>query len=342
MPRRDAQINPGRSSRYHFESLPADLKRLYVPIRNAVIEGRTEVVLDSSFSFEDCVKAIESVLMDNPQAFWVRFPATMESRGGASSIRISKTGFHGKREELKERLWKAAEDIYAKEVEGLKDPYDIEAAVHDVIASKVRYDKSDPATAHSLIGPLLKKRGVCDGISSSVAFLLNAYGVESSVVTGTKKGNGESHAWNVVKIGKEWYHADVTFDMGCSEEGRVSHAFLNMDDRMASRTHGFFPSGRCKATRFNYYVRRGAYLRSESEAETYLLRRPSKEDVFDFYVEGPADAKKLMAMAASSRQGTSIRCKHTDGRFVIHVVEGGGINADFGTPQEVRDDVRLP
>ena len=74
MPRRDAQINPGRSSRYHFESLPADLKRLYVPIRNAVIEGRTEVVLDSSFSFEDCVKAIESVLMDNPQAFWVRFP----------------------------------------------------------------------------------------------------------------------------------------------------------------------------------------------------------------------------------------------------------------------------
>ena len=67
MPRRDAPVLPGRSSRFHFDALTMDLRRLYVPIRNAVLEGRTTVTLDSTFSADDLMRVIESVLQDNPQ-----------------------------------------------------------------------------------------------------------------------------------------------------------------------------------------------------------------------------------------------------------------------------------
>jgi hypothetical protein len=342
MPKRDVQIRPGRSSRYHFDSLPSDLRRLYVPLRNAVIEGRTEVALESSYSEDGCMKAMESVLMDNPQAFWVGFPVTMEARGGTVSMKMTKTGFYSKSEEIKERLKKTAEDIYSREVEGLKDPYDIESAVHDAIVSKVRYDKSDPSTAHSLIGPLLKKRGVCDGISAGIAFLLNAYGVECSVVTGRKRGEGEDHAWNVVKIGKEWYHMDATFDIGCGKDGEVSHAFFNMDDKMASRTHDFTPAGRCTSMKHNYYVKKSSYMRYQTEAESYIGRTHPKGGTYELYVEGPSDVERLMWAAAVANSGAHVRCSHTEGRFRIRVDEQkGGRNADIGTPQKVRDAVRL-
>ncbi|MBR6037831.1 MAG: transglutaminase domain-containing protein [Candidatus Methanomethylophilaceae archaeon] len=317
MPRRDAPVLPGRSSRFHFDTLTMDLRRLYVPIRNAILEGRTTVTLDSTFSADDLMKVIESVLQDNPQAFWMRCGASMEVRGGITTLKLAKSGAYDAMERLKPMLKKMAEDLYAKEVEGLRDPYDIEAAVHDHLASRIRYDDSDPTSAHDLTGPLLKGRGVCDGISSAMAFLLNSYGIESAVVTGKKRGGEGNHAWNVVKIGKEWYHSDLTFDMGQGGKGWTSHAYMNMDERMASRTHEFVPDGRCRSMKDNYYVRKGAYFKTETDAEDYIRRKMKKGAVCELYVEGAANAGAMMRAAASVCKYSSIACRYGGGRYAF-------------------------
>ena len=79
---------------------------------------------------------------------------------------------------------------------------------------------------------------------------LRYYGVPCIYVYG--RGNGENHAWNMVKLGKYWYHYDPTW-----QDGNDKHSYLYTDympyfnvsekiitlshtiDKEAKKTYGF-------------------------------------------------------------------------------------------------------
>lgn len=52
---------------------------------------------------------------------------------------------------------------------------------------------------------LLKKKSVCQGYAELYSYLLRMSGVKATVV------ESSDHAWTLVKIGKKWYHNDVTW-----------------------------------------------------------------------------------------------------------------------------------
>ena len=61
---------------------------------------------------------------------------------------------------------------------------------------------------------LMEGTAVCDGYARAAYLILNLAGVECEYIHGNGFGGvqWESHAWNIVKIGKKWYYCDFTWD----------------------------------------------------------------------------------------------------------------------------------
>jgi len=318
---------PGASSTFHYDSLPEFLKKPYMAIRKAMIADQYSVVIGKPLDMDTCGFLIESILNDNPQIFWLMNGCGVMISGKTTTIKLIRNRFSKDRERIKAEITNNAQAIYRKYIEGLKDAYSIELAVHDVLSKRVTYDGTDMESSHSLVGPMLDKRGVCDGISKANAFLLNAFGVDASVVTGKKRGSTENHAWNVVRIDREWYNEDVTFDLQ-EGSGVQTRFYLNMDDTLASRTHELKNAGRCKSRKQNHYVRNGTYFKRAEEAVRYISgMKPdsgSIEDVYDIYIEEDTRQSSIIPVIYRKYAGraASYRMIMSNGRYMVIVRKG--------------------
>lgn len=83
-------------------------------------------------------------------------------------------------------------------------------AVHDYIALHTAYDESKhpKRTSYTAYGALVKESAVCSGYSTACELLLSAKKIPSIVVS----SDSMDHAWNIIKLGKHWYHMDITWD----------------------------------------------------------------------------------------------------------------------------------
>ena len=81
-------------------------------------------------------------------------------------------------------------------------------AIHDYVVKHVSYDTS--YKAYTAYEALVNRSAVCQGYALLTYQLLKEAGIENHFVTGT--GDGQPHAWNLVKIENKWYHLDTTFD----------------------------------------------------------------------------------------------------------------------------------
>lgn len=137
--------------------------------------------------------------------------------------------------------------VYAKAAEYLEivkdetSEYQIAFGLHDAICANASYAyKSDGKTpedanwAHSIIGILEKNAGVCESFTEVFGMLLNFREVENIRVSG--KGNGGSHAWNLVKLDDgKWYWYDVTWGDQDWSYHNVIHLYFCVNDTEARK-----------------------------------------------------------------------------------------------------------
>lgn len=113
-----------------------------------------------------------------------------------------------------------------------------ELSIHDALCTKVTY-ADDGHESHSIVGPLLYHRGVCDGISKTAKVLLQECGIKSHVIFGTAitaNRQPEPHAWNVVCLNGNWYHLDVTFDNTLSNHN-IRYDYFNISTDAITADH---------------------------------------------------------------------------------------------------------
>lgn len=86
--------------------------------------------------------------------------------------------------------------------------------LHDYLVLHTEYD-FDGYTSGNLsedsfsgYGVFVKKKAVCSGYMLAYHYLLKKCGITDYYVTSTSM----NHAWNVVKLGKNYYHVDTTWD----------------------------------------------------------------------------------------------------------------------------------
>ena len=87
-------------------------------------------------------------------------------------------------------------------------------ALHNWLIFNAHYDTT--YSEYGANGVLIKGTGVCQSYALAYQMLLNEAGIENIYISGSAdNGSGSGrvgHAWNMVKLGDNWYHVDTTWD----------------------------------------------------------------------------------------------------------------------------------
>lgn len=89
--------------------------------------------------------------------------------------------------------------------------------LHDYLIDTMKYK----ATKKDAYAGLVQGKGDCFGFTLSMDLLLRRAGFDTDVAFNEKL----DHAWNLVRIGKSWFHVDVTWDNGYT--GRWFSPYFN-------------------------------------------------------------------------------------------------------------------
>lgn len=129
-----------------------------------------------------------------------------------------------------EYVAKESKEILKKLINSNMSDYDKLRAIYQYVTKTVKYDYSlydrIPRVSYSAYGALKYGLAVCNGYALLMDVMLEQAGVESQVVIGYV--SGVPHAWNLVKIGGNYYHIDATFDAGSTS----MNYFLKSDEYM--------------------------------------------------------------------------------------------------------------
>ena len=115
-----------------------------------------------------------------------------------------------------------------------------ELFIHDFIVKNVKYDKLKKEYSHEIIGALGNGVAVCEGMAKAVKILcdeLNLWCIIAVAEANPDKGIKYRHAWNIIRIGGQYYHLDVTFDNTLSKDDTVRYDYVNLSDRQMFRDH---------------------------------------------------------------------------------------------------------
>ena len=144
--------------------------------------------------------------------------------------------------------------------------YEKELAVHDWLVGWSSYDteanNNSPTAKPSPdndnpYGLFYHRKSICSGYTSSFQLFMDMLGIECITVNGFARNRRTDHAWNMVRLGGEWYCVDVTWDdpVASIQSDFVSHDYFNVTSRyMRDTQHIWDDNGvpEATATAFSY------------------------------------------------------------------------------------------
>jgi len=213
-----------------------------------------------------------------------------------------------------------------------------ELYIHDFLVRNVRYDKLKKEYSHEAVGPLTTGVGVCEGIAKAVKLLCDRLSIGCVVVISeADPANGirYRHAWNLIRIGGNWYHLDVTFDNTLSRGGEVRYDYVNLDDAQISRDHrpSVYPIPPCPdGTRFYYRTHRLSFTREDEAAARFRQALRKRQTQFVFHWRGGYLTRDVLnrlileAENAAEERGKFLSCSvnFPQAVLLLHVRDAAG------------------
>lgn len=221
------------TNQHYYNQLDDVQKTVYKSILSGIESFSKEINL-SIRPINDVSMIFESVLLDNPLIFYVSSFNYIKNLYKEKCI--IKPNYKYAPHFVKENI--KLINRYLQTFDFLKTASTInkELYIHDYCLNNFRYDTSFKDYSHSILGPILNKSAVCEGISKFIKLALEYLDVKSLVVYGKAKNpanesTSEKHVWNIVIIEGKAYHLDVTFDMSLKHKiNRYDYFNLAEDD----------------------------------------------------------------------------------------------------------------
>lgn len=281
-----------KNERYYYGIMPQLEREAYKIIYTGLKNRLYEIIVPSELVSAQIQEIYLRVLYDNPLFFFVN----------QTVIRIvGQSGFHIL---LPEYLYtsnqivainKDIRSIVNKVVVNAQkfafDEFRLEKYLHDSIVKSVAYDydslkRTDCFNAHSIVGAFLDNKAVCEGIAKAFKLLCNEFGIKCIVVVGKANQEGDFnvndyHAWNVVKIGKESYHVDVTWD-NMYDKGlqHISYDYFNVTTEQIMLDHQpIVELPMCNSTRLNYFYCTNSFVSTYDELVTLIEQRFNSKSI---------------------------------------------------------------
>ncbi|MBQ4193663.1 MAG: S-layer homology domain-containing protein [Clostridia bacterium] len=216
----------------------ASYDEIYNRMADAVDSGIESMNLyEYRITVDDFMRIYSDLFANAPEFFFLAPRVAYHTADGLfSDILVDVTFQYVMTREERE----AASAFYEKEVAAIvalvpAGLTDVEKAlfVHDYIISAYAYDEGE--SIYDTYTFLKTRTGVCQAYSLLYLRVLREIGVECAVVTSSDM----RHAWNLVKLGGNWYHVDLVYDDPRPDRtGRVLHEyFLLSDDEIRAKEH---------------------------------------------------------------------------------------------------------
>ena len=244
------------TSDYYYSKLDEFEKQIYTSIIFAIKDYEEEVIItgfNNNLIQEELNKKIEYVMnnifLDHPEIYYVSPEYTMYTsvENLFNGIIIKLNYIYDSKEKMLKEHEKINNEIdnILLNIKGGNE-YELELAIHDYVAKNINYtiikdEKLISKNSHNIYNPLIKKEGVCDGLSKTLQILLDKVGIESILVIG--KTDNVAHGWLMVNIDNNWYNLDVTGNKYIADEKNnvefVSHTYFNVTTESIKETHKF-------------------------------------------------------------------------------------------------------
>lgn len=204
-----AQSEEGHQE-YYFKQLTEEAQRVYRELLKGIRAREKEFYL--TISDDDSIdRSYHAVLKDHPEIFWVhnreKIYKTTYSDSDYCVFTPGYTYTDGEIDEIQTAMEQSFQEVRALIPEDAGD-YEKVRIVYTYVIDHTQYQTGEDD--QSIAGVFWKKSAVCAGYAGAVQYLLERLDIPCIYVDGSTKGSTEGHAWDIVKIGQEYYYVDAT------------------------------------------------------------------------------------------------------------------------------------
>ena len=204
-----AQSEEGHQE-YYFKQLTEEEQRVYRELLKGIRAREKEFYL--TISDDDSIdRSYHAVLKDHPEIFWVHNREKIyKTTYSDSDYCVFTPGFtytDSEIDEIQTAMEQSFQEVRALIPEDAGD-YEKVRIVYTYVIDHTQYQTGEDD--QSIAGVFWKKSAVCAGYAGAVQYLLERLDIPCIYVDGSTKGSTEGHAWDIVKIGQEYYYVDAT------------------------------------------------------------------------------------------------------------------------------------
>ena len=265
---------PADSTYYYYSRLTDEQKRIYISLQSG-IRGFSKRIKLPMRPANELSLIYRAVLADNPMFFYTtglewQTDIYKQKNVVAPNYEYSVADIDAYTNAIYDHLC-----VYDA-VKG-KSEREKEQFVHDYCSEHFTYDDRG-GESYTVLGLILHKTAVCEGIANYIKVALDYLGVSSLVVSGKAQSplyydKMENHAWNIVKIDGITYHLDVTFDM--TVKNRLTrHDYFNLCDNDIRKDHLIVSDvPKCVTAGKDYYSFNNMTAQGKNGLENYITRK---------------------------------------------------------------------
>ena len=230
-------VNFNNPNQYYMSLLTQEQSLVYSIILDGIRNFKDEISIPP-ISRVEMSKIWEYIMLDNPLIFYTRDYVQMVNP--QEMVKAVSPTYELSKQTAKEHLNEIIKHMLKFSSIGGKNQIEKELFIHDQCTSKLTYDASIGSNAYTILGPILNKAAVCEGISKYAKLAFDYVGMKSLVVTGELKkptpDTPEGHAWNIVEVGNKPYHLDITLNLTIM--GKMKrYDYFNLSDKNIKKDH---------------------------------------------------------------------------------------------------------
>ncbi|WP_234123113.1 transglutaminase domain-containing protein [Clostridium hydrogenum] len=224
------------TTNYEISSYDALKSEIAYILQNRI----TDVNLHITYSYGDDVNTLQSqidALLNNPPVDdYTSTSVTSWDRSGSGydgDFNISLKYTYVETKDQANYVETQVQQILSQIIKPGMSDLEKEKAIHDYIILNTAYDETSPDTdiKYSDYNAITKHIAVCEGYALLCYKMLTDAGIEARIVVSDNPPDEEGHAWNMAKIGGNWYQLDCTFDDPVPDvKGRVEYNYFNKTD----------------------------------------------------------------------------------------------------------------
>lgn len=283
----------------------------------------SRIVVNNSHLTEAQIRIVlMAFLNDNPQVFWLANAYSYGYNDTQTTIQLYSVVSQSQCNTMIQQMNAKVSALVKAMPSGLSE-LDREVYLFDYLVKTCTYDTAAAADstqwkAFTSYGALVEGHVVCEGYSRAMQLLSSYAGLQCMLLTG--QSDGVNHMWNLMKIGGNWYHLDITW---CDNNPTIYNLF-NITDAVITQTHSIFPSAStlsaaqiegsngsaaagcnlsipvCTATAANYFQAKGIHIsdlngtNDSAAVSAITAAAKAKKESVSFYVEGSADFDQIL------------------------------------------------